>query len=342
MRDDNWDSDEPKEIQIVNSPSDLLDIGSDLEQHSAAVMYESIADDLKLQAILKRGQLYKEFDGTQRECGEYFGVSQATVANYTILYDEKSNPLITGCNHEISAIKLLTIIRKHKAEEAEEVEDFELTREQFQGGTTYRSDEAEALADEVVDMAADEAPKVKVALGNKAIGVSRKKQVLESDLDDEEKVEAMKSKKNFDRIVLGKEDKAPPKNLTDAKDRNKILAEENSELKARNKELEKKLKDFNFIEELAWHSLRLGRMVTQFAKMKTESKSMYENMKPHIANALQLLKLPTTQEVTLDEVKRAFRDEAKAHHPDVGGDTEVFHKVKEAYDLLKGHLNGKK
>jgi len=339
MRDDDWDSDEPKEIQIVNSPSDLLDIGSVLEQHSAAVMYESIADDLKLQAILKRGQLYKQFDGTQRECAEYFGVSLGTINEYRTIYD---NQAFISDEQQIEKNKLLTIIRKHKAEEEEVVEDFELTREQFQGGTTYRSDEAEALADEVVDMAADEAPEVKVALGNKAIGVSQKKQVLESDLGDAEKVKAMKSKKNFDRIILGKEDKAPPKNLTDAKDRNKTLAEENSELKARNKELEKKLKDFNFIEELAWHSLRLGRMVTQFAKMKTESKSMYENMKPNIANALQLLKLPTTQEVTIDEVKRAFRDEAKAHHPDVGGDTEVFHKVKEAYDLLKGHLNGKK
>ncbi len=341
MRDNDWDRDEPKEVQVISSPSDLLDIGSDLEQHSAAVMYESIADDLKLQAILKRGELYKEFNGTQRECGEYFGVKQATVSEYLSIFDNR-NLVIGGSDTQISAVKLLTIIRKHKAEEAEKVEDFELTREQFQGGTTYRSEEAEALADEVVDMAANEAPEVKVAMGNKAIGVSQKKQVLESDLDDAEKVEAMKSKKNFDRIVLGKKDKAPPKNLTDAKDRNKTLVEENAELKARNKELEKKLKDFNFIEELAWHSLRLGRMVTQFAKMKTESKAMYENMKPSIANALQLLRLPTTQEVTIDEVKRAFRDEAKAHHPDVGGDTEVFHKVKEAYDLLKGHLNGKK
>lgn len=35
-----------------------------------------------------------------------------------------------------------------------------------------------------------------------------------------------------------------------------------------------------------------------------------------------------------DDVKKAYRRLSKRHHPDVGGDAEVFREVQEAYDVL--------
>lgn len=37
---------------------------------------------------------------------------------------------------------------------------------------------------------------------------------------------------------------------------------------------------------------------------------------------------------TLKEIKRAYRDLSKEHHPDKGGDEEIFKKIKEAYETL--------
>lgn len=35
------------------------------------------------------------------------------------------------------------------------------------------------------------------------------------------------------------------------------------------------------------------------------------------------------------EIQKAYRDKAKQHHPDNGGDVDVFHRVSEAYEILK-------
>jgi DnaJ-class molecular chaperone len=42
------------------------------------------------------------------------------------------------------------------------------------------------------------------------------------------------------------------------------------------------------------------------------------------------------QGASKDEVKKAYRNLAKKHHPDVGGDAEVFKKILAAYSLLGG------
>lgn len=38
-----------------------------------------------------------------------------------------------------------------------------------------------------------------------------------------------------------------------------------------------------------------------------------------------------------DELKRAYREKAREHHPDKGGDSHMFRRVKEAYDFLKNN-----
>jgi curved DNA-binding protein CbpA len=37
---------------------------------------------------------------------------------------------------------------------------------------------------------------------------------------------------------------------------------------------------------------------------------------------------------SLQSIKRAYRRLAKAHHPDLGGDVERFHRLDAAYRLL--------
>lgn len=43
---------------------------------------------------------------------------------------------------------------------------------------------------------------------------------------------------------------------------------------------------------------------------------------------------------TQDEIKKAYRNLAKVHHPDKGGDEEHFKKINEAYGVLSGKRNG--
>jgi hypothetical protein len=52
---------------------------------------------------------------------------------------------------------------------------------------------------------------------------------------------------------------------------------------------------------------------------------------PRLA-ALQLLGLP--EGASIASIKRAYRRLAKAHHPDLGGDVEAFHRLERAYRLL--------
>jgi len=52
------------------------------------------------------------------------------------------------------------------------------------------------------------------------------------------------------------------------------------------------------------------------------------------AQALKLLGL--TPDATPEAIKRAYRHLAKAHHPDLGGDAEAFHRLEAAYRLLLG------
>lgn len=40
------------------------------------------------------------------------------------------------------------------------------------------------------------------------------------------------------------------------------------------------------------------------------------------------------EELTVEEVKRAFREEVKAHHPDKGGSEEKFREIQEAKEEL--------
>ena len=45
--------------------------------------------------------------------------------------------------------------------------------------------------------------------------------------------------------------------------------------------------------------------------------------------------LDVSPEASPDEIKKAYRKKANAHHPDKGGDPQKFHAVAHAYDILR-------
>ncbi len=51
--------------------------------------------------------------------------------------------------------------------------------------------------------------------------------------------------------------------------------------------------------------------------------------------------LGIAKDATPKEIKRAYKDKAKRHHPDKGGDEEVFKKIQQAYDVLSDPLSRK-
>lgn len=46
-------------------------------------------------------------------------------------------------------------------------------------------------------------------------------------------------------------------------------------------------------------------------------------------------RLGVTKDATKEEITQAFRQKAKNYHPDHGGNPLEFHKIKEAYEILK-------
>ena len=123
------------------------------------------------------------------------------------------------------------------------------------------------------------------------------------------------------------------------KAQNRKLRNQNKILRDRNKELEKIQKDFDYVKELKWWLRHLGRIVTASQNEFKRAEAIRAKMTPAVEKALVLLKLPVTQDITQAEIKRAYRDEAKATHPDLGGEPELFMMVKEAYELLSGLLD---
>jgi curved DNA-binding protein CbpA len=55
-------------------------------------------------------------------------------------------------------------------------------------------------------------------------------------------------------------------------------------------------------------------------------------MKSKLKTLFDKLKITPTEDET--KIKKAFRDQSKKNHPDVGGDPEVFHEICEAYQIL--------
>ena len=47
--------------------------------------------------------------------------------------------------------------------------------------------------------------------------------------------------------------------------------------------------------------------------------------------------LGLTPSATWEEIERAYRNKAKVHHPDHGGDPERFHRLVEAVEVLRLH-----
>jgi len=60
-----------------------------------------------------------------------------------------------------------------------------------------------------------------------------------------------------------------------------------------------------------------------------------------ICNELYL-RLSISRDADIDDIKHAYREKAKVYHPDLGGDTEMFSKIYEAYKVLSDPIARKR
>jgi len=92
-------------------------------------------------------------------------------------------------------------------------------------------------------------------------------------------------------------------------------------------------------------SMRLGLYVSREAyerehwqeqtRNRRRNKRNYSHSHPAIAKASEYFTaLGLSPEATVDEVKAAYREKVKAHHPDQGGSVEMFLLLQEAYEYL--------
>ena len=231
----------------------------------------------------------------------------------------------------------------HETDSKLKEEDKLITRKELHGGVTYKSVKAEALADEVVELAQDKPEEVITQLKNKSIGMDKKKEVLESDLSMEDMVTALKSKDGY-KEVMGVDDTRLSKGEKDklsstVQARLERLEKENKELKAENRKLKAMVKMDELTEEL----MKFVKNVYHSYRFITESKKSNERLfqtrlLPHVESALETLEMATNIESDLDDLKKAYRVMAKKHHPDKGGNQDAFVEIKKAYDTLKKYI----
>jgi DnaJ-domain-containing protein 1 len=82
------------------------------------------------------------------------------------------------------------------------------------------------------------------------------------------------------------------------------------------------------------HQRRSGTRTENHSKSTNHSHAKRDAAADPRADALRLLGLEPGASQQM--IKRAYRRLAKAHHPDLGGDAEAFHRLEAAYRLLMG------
>ena len=61
-----------------------------------------------------------------------------------------------------------------------------------------------------------------------------------------------------------------------------------------------------------------------------------------LEESLRLLSFSSLEEVTPASLKESFRSSVLTHHPDKGGDPDLFKKIKHAYEILGDSIRRKK
>jgi len=337
---------------MVNEMQTLKELQLEVE----ADMKIDVIDDDYCIDIINKGNLVKGYGlwlakeivhkdsntGWEKFC-KTVGIGKTTAKDNINFYLAKSSAIASNSlpDKEGTFRALPSGTVEEKAEFYEKVKDLTHREEptaqdiKIVENITSRGVKDKELVKEVVLASIDESSKVKEALGKKSkkVGVNIILKTLSDDsLGEDEKVD----------LILGNTKKqVKPKNITDCKEMNKQLREENRKLKEENKAMKKEIDKIDYLKALTFFRGNLSRIVNGIRSEREKSEEVFTNMKPAIEDALRILKLPTVSPSSFAEIKKAYRDEARAVHPDFDGDSEEFRIVNEAYKLLKGVLDEK-
>ncbi len=233
---------------------------------------------------------------------------------------------------------------KSEAPTAKQVEIVAKTRDRV---NTTSDTQAEIITTVLVQSSAVQDEYVK-ALGKRGVGKAVK--MMENGADEADIIVELQGQKEKAKFTPTEKANMTKKTSTEIE----RLKAENAELKAEIKrmkeygvEVTKKKPHHkpayeNWVYEIHNIVSLIRRTADRVTEAKAKNQATFEKMKPNVERALLLLKLPTTSRVTLEDAKRAFRDEAKTAHPDMGGDTELFNAIKQSYDVLKKALVSEK
>ena len=156
-----------------------------------------------------------------------------------------------------------------------------------------------------------------------------------------EAIEAGEEDKLITELISGADKKPKPKNMVDCREQNKIIREENKSLKEENKKLLEKLDGFDLFEKFSSRVGNLWRISHDIDDERKINDKILSRYTPAIRAAIEMLEVEMNTETSFEMIKKSYRDKARKHHPDIGGDEQAFVKLNESYELLKGMYNGK-
>jgi len=170
----------------------------------------------------------------------------------------------------------------------------------------------------------------------------------EKNIVDYFKKETPTEKRTKIALAKKKEEEDVPKNLKECRETNAslknlltIMTEENKEKSKEIDRLNKIIKTYDPVKKLHLTILSVLLAADKAKKAKEQNNRLFNEMKPNLQKALVLLKLPTMEKPTIEEVKRNYKDLIKQHHPDkVGndGNVDMFRDITEAYKTIKDML----
>jgi len=222
---------------------------------------------------------------------------------------------------------------KTNLKEDEDMGDIEF-KDVLGGNTTsWKKEDKIATAHRVVDKANGSSDEIKKAVCDKGQSIESIETVLDSDLSDEDKVKAIRNKSEFEKVFKSNKTKVEAETkLKDANKKIKELQKQVDELKGElevEKELRKiltKASTAKFVEQIL---RRISKNEFEFRKLRNS---------PELIDAFNVFGEGVITDA--DKLKKLYREKAKQHHPDKGGDENMFKQIASANSRIKKYIEG--